>query len=160
MVRATFYVPILALAIFCQCARRSASDDIPSPAQQSATVDTIRVFLSESVNLKPVVRYCPVPRYPQHLLEARVAGRVMLEFIVARDGIVELASVRVISATHQDFVNAATQAVRQCRFEPGRVGRYAVRVRVQMPIVFGITDHPSAPGTRRDGSRLSSKCAA
>lgn len=74
------------------------------------------------------------PAYPRALKKAGISGRVVIEFIVDKEGRVRDAS--VVSASRPAFGESALAAVRQWRFVPGRHGGRAVNTRVRVPIVF------------------------
>jgi len=72
--------------------------------------------------------------YPRALAEQGVAGRVMLELIVEANGRVRPGSVRIVSATDEQFSGATLRIVERFRFRPARVGDQAVPVTVTIPI--------------------------
>jgi TonB family protein len=75
-------------------------------------------------------------RYPQRLEADRVEGRVVVQFVVDRNGRVESATVRVLSATHDEFVEPTRTALQEFRFKPGRRQGQTVRQVVQLPIAW------------------------
>lgn len=64
------------------------------------------------------------------------SGRVQIKLIVNADGSVDAASIEVVAASDPDLVTAATQAVRQLRFEPGKVDGQPVRSVVLFPVRY------------------------
>ena len=84
---------------------------------------------------KPIER--PVPEYPAADKAAGRGGRVVLQFVVRKDGTpAEIAVVR--SSGHPSLDNAATDAVARWRFEPATDADGApVDQRVQVPFDFG-----------------------
>ena len=72
--------------------------------------------------------------YPATLRDAGVAGRAVLQFIVNTDGRVDPASIRVVSATHEQFGDASRRAVERFRFRPARINGTPVRVLISLPI--------------------------
>ena len=77
-----------------------------------------------------------VPRYPEGLRAAGVAGRVLLQFVVDTAGRVESSSVEELAATHPLFARAARDALAGWRFLPAESGGRKVRVRLQQPFDF------------------------
>ncbi len=77
-------------------------------------------------------------QYPAVLLDAGVTGKVVLEMVVRADGSVEPGSVRVVSATHERFVEASVRVAEKMRFRPARIGDEAVAVRVTLPIDWSL----------------------
>jgi protein TonB len=98
------------------------------------------VYMSEMVEARPeLANGGEVSRlferfYPRMLADQGVAGRVMLELIVEANGRVRPGSVRVISATNDQFSSATMRIVERFRFRPARVGDQAVPVMVTIPI--------------------------
>lgn len=72
--------------------------------------------------------------YPTVLRDAGVSGEATLQFIVGTDGRVEPASIRVVSATHDQFGEASRRAVERFRFRPAKVNGTPVRVLISLPI--------------------------
>lgn len=72
--------------------------------------------------------------YPSALRDARIGGRVVVQFVVDTNGRVDMGTLKITSATHDGFVEPTKQALREFRFEPARVGDRTVRMLTQMPI--------------------------
>lgn len=86
----------------------------------------------------PQARFQAKPVYPFEMRRAGITGQVIVGFIVDSNGNVrEAYSVR---SSHREFEQAAIQAVSKWRFRPGKKGGRAVNTRMQVPIVFNITD--------------------
>lgn len=81
----------------------------------------------------------PAPQYPAELRSAGIAGRVIVQFIVDTDGLVEPGSMTVIESDHAAFTEAVRTALSQMRFSPAELedGR-VVRQNVQQPFIFAI----------------------
>jgi TonB family protein len=77
-----------------------------------------------------------MPIYPASLREAGVSGRVMLTLIVDTTGHAEAASIRVLDATNNLFIEPAIASSQSCRFTPALRNGLPVRVRVSLPISF------------------------
>jgi periplasmic protein TonB len=75
-------------------------------------------------------------RYPQRLEADRIDGRVVVQLVVDRNGRVESGSVRVLSATHDEFVEPTRNALQEFRFKPARRQGQTVRQVVQLPIAW------------------------
>jgi TonB family protein len=67
------------------------------------------------------------PVYPRHLMQAGIEGYAAMRFIVDSTGRVEMASVRVLEATHPEFAAAVRGAMPGMRFTPARIGDRPVR---------------------------------
>jgi TonB family protein len=73
-----------------------------------------------------VVRYpgSAAPAYPTDRLLDRQEGEVEAEFVVDTMGLVDVATIRILSSTHPDFTDAVGQALAQTLFRPAwRNGR-------------------------------------
>jgi TonB family protein len=79
--------------------------------------------------------------YPRLLLEAGIAGRVTLQFIVDTTGVVEPTSIVVLSTTHEAFAGAAREGILEARFTPAHYGGQTVRQLSRMPVSFKTRTH-------------------
>lgn len=102
------------------------------------TVDLNATFLEAVVQERPEPLSCPTPRYPDILRNARIEGRVLLKFVIDADGRAEPSSLEVVSSDNGAFNRPAEDAIKGCRFRPGRIRGQAVRVLVQMPVRFNL----------------------
>ncbi|MCH8569503.1 MAG: energy transducer TonB [Balneolales bacterium] len=74
-------------------------------------------------------------RYPNASRDNNHQGRVLLDFVVSRDGIPANIEVRR-SSGHRLLDQAAINALRQTRFEPGKIDGEAVAVCMIQPVIF------------------------
>ena len=77
--------------------------------------------------------------YPRALKSAGVAGQVQLAFVVKADGNVDPASVRVVNADNDAFGEAASQAITEIKFKPGKKDGSAVDAQVVIPITYQVS---------------------
>ncbi len=97
-------------------------------------------YVYETVEEKPVLDNArDVARlldrnYPSALSDAGVAGQVMLELVVDENGRVRPGSIRIVSASHEEFTAATLRIAERMRFRPARVGDRPVAVKVTLPI--------------------------
>jgi TonB family protein len=77
-----------------------------------------------------------VPGYPDSLWEAGVSGRVVAEFIVGTDGLVEQSTVGIVSSTHAAFTEAVRSALEVAEFSAAVLNGRAVRQVVHLPFDF------------------------
>jgi protein TonB len=63
---------------------------------------------------------------------------VVVGFIVDSSG--NVVQAYVVRSSHREFEQPAVQAVSRWKFRPGRKGGRAVNTRMQVPIIFSITD--------------------
>ncbi|HEX2717593.1 MAG TPA: TonB family protein [Gemmatimonadaceae bacterium] len=82
-----------------------------------------------------------VPRYPEALRAAGVEGEVVVMFVIDTTGRARQESLRVISASHEQFATAVMATLRDARFAPGRVNGRAVPTLVQRSFRFAIAGY-------------------
>jgi TonB family protein len=85
------------------------------------------------------------PTYPDSLWRAGVPGRVVAEFIVDSEGVIEPGSLRIASSTHPYFTSAVKAALDNAEFRPAQLGGKSVRQIVQLPFVFSAEARDSIP---------------
>jgi TonB family protein len=94
------------------------------------------VYRSSLVQDAPELLAAPTPVYPPLLRAAGVQGQVMVSAVVDTLGQAENGSVRIVLSDNPGFDAAALATVRAARFRPARIYGRAVRVLVQVPVVF------------------------
>jgi TonB family protein len=98
-----------------------------------------RIFKINELDRQPLPRYQVPPSYPTALRTAGVSGEVVVDFLIDAEGAVRDA--RAAQSTQEEFEAPALEAVRQWKFDPGRKGDQAVPTRLQVPIVFTLTEN-------------------
>lgn len=93
---------------------------------------------SRVVDEPPEMLSHPEPSYPEILRQAGIEGRVVVEAVVDTTGRAEAGSLRIVSASNPLFATEALQVVLGSRYRPGRMAGRVVRVRVLVPISFGM----------------------
>lgn len=96
------------------------------------------LFDLKNLDEQPTPRFQSKPVYPFEMRRAGITGQVVVGFIVDSKGNVREAY--AVRSSHREFEQAAIAAVSKWRFKPGRKGGRAVNTRMQVPIVFNITD--------------------
>ncbi len=96
------------------------------------------VYLPSLVQDAPELLSAPTPAYPPLLRAAGVQGQVIVMAVVDTLGLAESGSVRIVRSDNPGFDVAALATVRAARFRPARIYGRAVRVLVQVPVVFRI----------------------
>ena len=74
------------------------------------------------------------PKYPEGLQLIETEGRVVLRFVVGKDG--SVGDIEVVSSTHPGFEENAIIALRDCQFSPGVKNGRSVATNMQLPIRF------------------------
>jgi protein TonB len=96
------------------------------------------LFDLSNLDQQPSPRFQAKPVYPFEMRRAGITGQVVVAFIVDSKGNVREAY--SLKSSHREFEQAAVQAVSKWRFRPGQKGGRAVNTRMNVPIVFNITD--------------------
>jgi len=78
------------------------------------------------------------PTYPYEMRASRMKGEVLVDFLVDIEGRVR--NPFVVRSLNPSFDDPAIEAVRQWRFEPGRVGNRPVNTHMQVPVVFTLNE--------------------
>ena len=106
------------------------------PFKLEKVVKKAEIFEISALNVppKPIKKVDPV--YPPELKRQGVESEVLLVFVVLEDGSVD--DVRVRRMGSPAFAQAAAEAVKQWRFEPGMKDGRPVRTRVRLPMSFGL----------------------
>lgn len=86
-----------------------------------------------------VAEFSPDPEYPPHLLEHRIDGAVDVAFEVEKDG--KVGEVKVLNATHPDFVRPALDALARYKFKPAMQGDLAVKETKTASLTFEYEGH-------------------
>ena len=100
-------------------------------------VDTVAARLPESA----------APQYPRELLDQRVEGQAIVQFVVDTTGLADPASFAVIVSSHPGFAQSVRDALPGMRFAPARIGPTKVRQLVELPFTFDIADPVPADTT-------------
>ena len=79
-------------------------------------------------------------RYPQIAQENGISGRVVVSFVVERDGTVS--NIQVLQAPDKSLADEATRVVGNSpKWEPGQQSNKPVRVKYTLPVVFQIQNN-------------------
>jgi protein TonB len=78
------------------------------------------------------------PVYPEALRSAGAAGEVLVQVVIDTVGRAEMATLEIVSSTHDRFSESVTRALSKARFAPAEFGGRKVRQVVRMPFVFSL----------------------
>ncbi len=78
------------------------------------------------------------PVYPKKLLEARIEGFTVVQFVVDSLGHVEQSSVQVLQSSHAAFTEAVRDVLPRMKFQPARIGHRPVAQMVEQRFGFRI----------------------
>lgn len=107
--------------------------DCAAPAANGAT--DAGMWTANDVMMR--LRDAPVPpRYPEALRRAGIEGSVIVKFVVDTLGRVDMASLEIVSSTHEAFTSAVREAIARFRFSPSQAGSRKVPALAMMPFQF------------------------
>jgi hypothetical protein len=86
------------------------------------------------------------PIYPGELMKKGVEGYAAMRFVVDSTGRVDMSTVRILEATHMEFVTAVRSAMPGMKFTPARLGDQPVRQLAEQIFAFRIERTLSASG--------------
>lgn len=92
------------------------------------------VFSLSELDQRPRPVFQRPPRYPSDAAQKRLAGTVYVTFLVDRQG--RVVNPKVDGSTAGVFEDAALEAVRSWRFEPGTRRGEPVQFKMRIPITF------------------------
>ena len=102
---------------------------------------SFQVFSVAAVDEAPVRISSPPLEYPRMMRQAGINGVVLVQAIVDTSGRVKAGSIQVLQSSQSAFETAAKRLVQRSLFQPGRVQGRAVRVLIQIPVVFELVGH-------------------
>lgn len=85
------------------------------------------------------------PAYPLTMLRQGVQGSVATQYVVDTNGVADTASLKILRATHPDFVDAVRAALPYMRFMPAKIGAKPVRQLVEQEFSFKIEQAGAIP---------------
>lgn len=97
-------------------------------AMSTVEVDSIAVFDATSA----------APEYPETMALRRVEGGAVLRFVIDSTGLIDMATVRVMSATHSAFARSVLEAMPKMKFRPASIAGHPVRLLVEQTFSFKI----------------------
>ena len=88
-------------------------------------------------------------RYPEQAIRYGIEGRVLVDFVVERDGRMDRIEIR--ESPHPELAAAVWEALREApHWEPARIGGRTVSVKYTLPVQFSV---PALPVQRPDEDR-------
>lgn len=78
------------------------------------------------------------PAYPPLMREKGIDGFATLRFVIDSTGLIDMATVTLVDASHAEFVQAVRDAMPRMRFRPAMMGQQAVRQLAEQPFKFEI----------------------
>ena len=99
-----------------------------------------QVYAATAVDEQPLLLAAPPPVYPALLRDAGITGRVLLQAVIDTTGRVDPGSVKVLRTPNPGFEIPSRQWILKALFRPARLGGRLVRVIVDLPLDFSITE--------------------
>lgn len=132
-------VILISLLFACLDTADAYENEQPAPKQQfewvdadSAEIYTVVDEMPEMIGGLPTL-YNQI-EYPRNAVKAGIEGRVFIQFVVDPDGnVVDPTILRDIGAGCGE---AAIEAIREVKFEPGRMNGQKVYVQFSLPVRF------------------------
>ena len=134
------HIPLLVGVVSCAPAPPPQARSLPAADSSRIDLDTLRgaIYTVSHLDGPITALISPPPDYPSAVKAAGVQGRVLLQVVVDTLGFPEPATIRVLESPDPELSLSATNALRRCRYTPGRVGGRAVRTLIRIPYDFRI----------------------
>lgn len=136
-------IPLLIVLPFLIASCTSTQPTPQSKAPQNNTsptpsLDTADALGMAEMDVRPVPRYTPEPKFPFELLKARVVGIVRVQFIVRKDG--TTTDIRIVQSSDPRLNDPVITALEKWTFHPGKKAGTPVNCLMQVPIKFDLSD--------------------
>jgi len=130
----------------------ASSDGPDSPSGESSTAKApgasdVYVEAEEQPSCGGVRALTDHIQYPETAQEEGIEGRVMVQFVVDKEGSVTDPS--IARGVHKDLDEAALAAVNNLDCEAGTIGGSPVKVQMTLPVTFALPDEESSSTTSR-----------
>ncbi|MEO7413507.1 MAG: TonB family protein [Opitutaceae bacterium] len=116
-----------------------------APSQRASVLSPVLVPVIPITELDdiPQVKYRTDVAYPFEMRRTGAQGEVIVEFVIDTDGNVNGAF--AAKSSQAEFEANAIAAVAKWKFKPGQKGGQNVNTRMQVPIIFTLSDSSSRP---------------
>lgn len=107
----------------------------PPPEENEEEEEDFFVAVEQMPELKGgMAKLQQCVNYPERARKAGIEGRVIIQFVVSKEGKVE--DQKVIRSLGGGADKEALRCVKQAEFEPGRQRGKPVRVQYSLPVIF------------------------
>lgn len=113
-----------------------ASIYVPSFTIDDSDLNFDFAFEISELDKAPIPLVQIAPMYPEALKRAGVAGKVMAEFIVTKNG--RVVKTKINESTNFEFERPVLEALRRWQFQPGVKDDMNVNTRVRIPFYFNL----------------------
>lgn len=117
--------------------------DMAGPMELAKAAERLGAFTVVSVD--SVAERDPrsaAPEYPPGMLAQNIEGTAVFRFVIDSTGLVDMTTVREMSATRKEFADAVRVAMPRMRFRPAMRNLVYVRQLVEQPFAFRIVNAP------------------
>ena len=126
----------------------------PTPCSSEVTVNPnvleFHATDGDSLQSPPMMVDVQLPAYPDLAVRAGIEGRVLLDLVIGRSGIVICAENHA-RGPHLLIVRAALEAARKWEFAPARRDGSPVACRAVVELMFKLTEVSESQSSRTDG---------
>ncbi len=105
------------------------------------------VYNISQLDRTPTARFQARPQYPAEMRQAGITGEVVVEFVVDREG--NVTNAFALRSSRTEFEADAVAAVSKWKFRPGQKGGQDVDTRLQIPIVFTLSESEGKSGNMK-----------
>jgi len=116
------------------------------------TIDTASLRLSDEIFLFPDSAAVPVGgfdqfynyvlrnlQYPREAREAKITGKVIIEFVIEKDGSISSKNITVLKSPHKSLSKEAIRLIKNGpKWIPGKLKGVPVRTKKVMPVTFNL----------------------
>jgi len=116
------------------------------------TIDTASLTLSDEIFLFPDSAAVPVGgfdqfynyvlrnlRYPKEARESKITGKVIIEFVIEKDGSISSKNITVLKSPHKSLSKEAIRLIKNGpKWIPGKLKGVPVRTKKVMPVTFNL----------------------
>jgi TonB family protein len=113
----------------------------PLPSESEAVEPGIGDNAFSSVEVDSIAIVDPTsegPEYPTAMAARKLEGGAVLRFVVDSTGMIDMTTVRVMSATHSAFAKAVVAAMPRMKYRPASIAGHPVRLLVEQAFSFRI----------------------
>jgi len=118
---------------------------VPAVAESTVPDNAFSVLDVDSAAVRDPTSAAPA--YPPQMREKGVEGYATLRFVIDSTGLIDMATVTLVDASHAEFVQAVREAMPRMRFRPAMMGLQAVRQLAEQPFKFEIKSLASSETT-------------
>ncbi|MGE0268916.1 MAG: energy transducer TonB [Candidatus Omnitrophota bacterium] len=114
-------------------------EEEPEPPEEETETPEVNMTQGVTVDVQPLTHFNQPPAYPRTARRKGWEGRVVLDVLVSQDG--DVLSIDILQSSGYGMLDKeAVKAIREWRFEPARLFGNRIEKRVEIPVVFRLTE--------------------